>query len=46
MSKKAKLRVGDVAPNGTALSQTGDPIELENLWGEGPTLLTFLRHFG
>lgn len=44
MSKK--LQVGDQAPNGTAVSRTGDLIELETLWGEGPTLLTFLRHFG
>ncbi len=46
MGKKLHLQVGDAAPNGTAVSQTGEPIELANLWAEGPTLLTFLRHFG
>jgi hypothetical protein len=44
MSKK--LLVGDKAPGGTAVSRDGDLIELETLWAEGPTLLTFLRHFG
>jgi len=46
MSKKSQLQVGESAPNGTAVSQTGEPIELKSLWAEGPTLLTFLRHFG
>lgn len=46
MSRKIQLKVGDAAPNGTGLSQTGEPVELENLWADGPTLLTFLRHFG
>lgn len=44
MSKK--LRIGDPAPNGTAVAVNGDLVNLETLWGEGPTLLTFLRHFG
>ena len=41
-----KLKVGDQAPGGTAVAVNGDLVELSSLWGEGPTLLTFLRHFG
>lgn len=41
-----RLRVGDKAPGGTAVSQTNELIELSTLWADGPTLLTFLRHFG
>jgi len=46
MSKNSQLKIGEPAPNGTAVTQTGEPIELQSLWAEGPTLLTFLRHFG
>ena len=41
-----QLKVGDAAPGGTALAQTGEAIQLSGLWADGPTLLTFLRHFG
>jgi hypothetical protein len=41
-----KLKIGDLAPNGLTLSATGEPVELQSLWANGPTLLTFLRHFG
>ncbi len=44
MSKK--LQIGDAAPNGIALAENGEPVELSGLWANGPTLLTFLRHFG
>jgi len=46
MSKKVRLEVGDQAPNGTAVSQDEESVELGSLWADGPTLLTFLRHFG
>jgi hypothetical protein len=45
-SMSKKLQVGDRAPNGTAVAVNGDLINLETLWSEGSTLLTFLRHFG
>ena len=42
-----KLKVGDKAPVGTAVTVDDETITLdESLWAEGPTLLTFLRHFG
>lgn len=43
---KQQLKVGDMAPAGSALDIHGDTVALESLWGDGPTFLTFLRHFG
>ncbi|MCB9434738.1 MAG: hypothetical protein H6668_22475 [Ardenticatenaceae bacterium] len=43
---KQRLQVGDAAPAGTALDIHGDEVSLATLWGDGPTFLTFLRHFG
>ena len=43
---RPELMPGDAAPNGQALLPTGDHVELSSLWSSGPTLLTFLRHFG
>jgi hypothetical protein len=42
----ARLQPGDAAPPGTALDVDGQPVALEALWANGPTLLTFLRHYG
>ncbi len=44
MSKK--LRPGDAAPDVTLLNADGDEVDLKDLWANGPTLLTLLRHFG
>jgi peroxiredoxin len=40
------LKVGDIAPNITVSDKQGQPVELESLWDQGPTLISFLRHFG
>jgi peroxiredoxin len=40
------LKVGDKAPNITVSDKRGQPVEIESLWGQGPTLISFLRHFG
>ena len=41
-----KLQRGNVAPAGIVLNIHEEPIDLHALWQDGPTLLTFLRHFG
>lgn len=41
-----KLRIGDAAPVATGLDIAGNEIGLSSQWATGPTLLTFLRHFG
>jgi hypothetical protein len=40
------LSIGDLAPDGTALDIDGNQVHLNTLWAQGPTFLTFLRHFG
>lgn len=41
-----RLVVGNTAPSVTLIDAEGQNIEIGNLWANGPTLLTFLRHFG
>ncbi len=41
-----RLAVGTPAPNLTLINVKNQPINLADLWSTGPTLLTFLRHFG
>jgi hypothetical protein len=41
-----QLTVGDAAPAATAINVADEPVALESLWADGPTFLTFLRHFG
>jgi hypothetical protein len=41
-----RLKVGIIAPNLTLVNVKNQPINLADLWPTGPTLLTFLRHFG
>lgn len=41
-----RLAVGAVAPNATLINQDENPVALADIWRGGPTLLTFLRHFG
>jgi peroxiredoxin len=41
-----RLKVGDRAPNIEILDTHGSPVQLESRWANGPTLVSFLRHFG
>ncbi len=41
-----RLQVGDYAPDGVVLDTAGQPHHLAEMWPQGPTFLTFLRHFG
>jgi peroxiredoxin len=43
---KRHLKPGDPAPSGICLDVDGREVSLEQLWSQGPILLTFLRHFG
>lgn len=40
------LKVGDPAPDITVLDISGERVELRDYWRNGPTLVSFLRHFG
>lgn len=42
----ALLKKGDPAIDAGLLDRAGNSVELNTLWQDGPTLLTFLRHFG
>ena len=46
MTKNPRLQVGDTAPDITVTDIHGAPVELATYWKGGPTLVTFLRHFG
>ena len=49
MDEKAnhrRLHIGMPAPNLVLANVQNQPINLAGLWANGPTLLTFLRHFG
>lgn len=46
MTKDRRLTPGDRAPDLTLLDVNGQPITLSDHWANGPTVLTFLRHFG
>ena len=42
-----RLQQNDEAPVGILLDINSDEVRLdEALWAQGPTVLTFLRHFG
>ncbi len=41
-----RLKIGDAAPDYTLLDSEGRAVSLREAWASGPTLLTFLRHFG
>jgi peroxiredoxin len=41
-----KLVVGMTAPDVKLRDQSGQERVLADVWSGGPTLLTFLRHFG
>jgi hypothetical protein len=40
------LTSGDAAPTVDLINVDEQPVGLESLWANGPTLLMFLRHFG
>ena len=42
----AALELGKPAPDATLLGEGDEPVRLSRLWGEGPLVLVFLRHFG
>jgi peroxiredoxin len=46
MPKNPRLQVGDTVPDITVSDRTGAPVALADFWAQGPTLVTFLRHFG
>jgi hypothetical protein len=46
MAKMKRLAPGDFAPSGVCLNIDEQDISLADQWAKGPTLLTFLRHFG
>ena len=46
MSEMHKLTAGDYAPDVTVTDIAGNAINLADIWSQGTTLLTFLRHFG
>jgi peroxiredoxin len=41
-----QLSIGSQAPDAVLLDENGNNTALKSLWENGPTLLTFLRHFG
>ena len=41
-----QLSVGMPAPDFVLTDKDGRAVSLSNLWQSGPTVLTFLRHFG
>jgi hypothetical protein len=41
-----KLKIGELAPDASVIDVNNEAVLLASLWSEGPTLLTFLRHFG
>lgn len=45
-SVHSRLQIGMSAPDLMLLNVQNQPINLADLWPTGPTLLTFLRHFG
>ncbi|MBN1964652.1 MAG: hypothetical protein JW910_08395 [Anaerolineae bacterium] len=45
-TKIRRLHPGDPAPDYELCTPDDAPARLRDLWEHGPTLLTFLRHFG
>ncbi len=41
-----QLSVGMPAPDFTLTDKSGQSVVLSSLWQQGPTIVTFLRHFG
>ena len=43
---RARLTIGDAAPEVVVFDSTGQALPLSETWKRGPIVLTFLRHFG
>ncbi len=43
---RARLQIGMPAPNLRLVDVEDQPVSVSDLWPNGPTVLTFLRHFG
>jgi peroxiredoxin len=41
-----QLAAGDAAPDSVLARPDGSAVRLSSIWGEGPLVLAFLRHFG
>ena len=41
-----RLKIGVSAPTVTVKNLDEQELSVDELWSHGPTLLTFLRHFG
>ena len=41
-----RLKIGDQAPPITVEDTHGQPLDPAQYWAKGPTLMSFLRHFG
>lgn len=41
-----QLSVGMIAPDVVLTDSAGREVSLSGIWHSGPTVLTFLRHFG
>ncbi|MFW5748259.1 MAG: hypothetical protein ACOCYT_01460 [Chloroflexota bacterium] len=46
MMNEQRLQPGSPAPTVNLIDEAGVSVNLSHLWSQGPTLLTFLRHFG
>jgi peroxiredoxin len=44
--KQVRLEIGNPAPDFALQSADAAPVSLSGIWADGPTVLTFLRHFG
>ena len=45
-TSKAHPVIGDAAPDYVYQDGAGDERRLSELWGDGPALVVWLRHFG
>jgi hypothetical protein len=41
-----QLEIGVLAPNANLKDMQDQVVSLDSLWRNGPTMVTFLRHFG
>jgi hypothetical protein len=44
--RQPRLAVGQTAPDALIYDTSGRAVPLSGMWRAGPTVLTFLRHFG
>lgn len=46
MTRSARLKLDEVAPDIQVVNADGETIHLSSIWADKPVVLTFLRHFG